>query len=216
MLIAELGLAPATREAWHGAGIRDTEHLRHPAVDLLALPGITGSILYETVRQLHEHHYGLPAYVGASRIMSYTADDLEMLRLRVVEGDSLTEIAETFRLSREGVRQRLRTRFGLSGEPSAARERRRNRLIMAPHLEQMLAIRLRLHVRGLSVSRLLAGFDSGVAGNETRAALRRMEAKGLLTIERERVVPTTALKRAAPNPRLTASGAGGGLERAGR
>ena len=73
MLITELGLAPAIREAWLSAGIRDTDHLRLPAVELLALPGITGSILYETVHQLQEHHSGLPAYAGASRIVASTA-----------------------------------------------------------------------------------------------------------------------------------------------
>lgn len=126
MLIVELRLAPATRAAWYRVGIRDTDHLRRPAVELLALPRITGSILHETTEQLHEHHFGLPAYAGASRIFASTTDDLEILRLRVVERSSLAEIAETFQLSRDGVRQRLPSRFGLSGHsPAPVKQRRR-------------------------------------------------------------------------------------------
>jgi hypothetical protein len=143
VLIAELGLTPETREAWYRAGIRDTDQLRRTAVELLALPGITGSILYETVRRLNEYHLGLPASPHAPRILAPTTDDLEMLRLRVVEGASLLEIGDTFELSRERVRQRLQGRFGLSGEPSAVHDRRGTRGAVGGQLERMIACRLR-------------------------------------------------------------------------
>lgn len=183
MLITELKLAPATRAAWYSAGIRDTDHLRRPAVELLALPGITGGALYETVCQLHEHALGLPAYASAPRILASTVHDLEMLRLRIVDGASLAEIASIHKLSREAVRQRLRNHFGLSGEPPAALDRRQTRHIMGPQLERMIALRLRLSGRGMSSPRLLSGFTNGALGREARAALRRMESKGLLSID---------------------------------
>jgi predicted DNA-binding protein (UPF0251 family) len=52
--------------------------------------------------------------------------DLEMARLRVVEGLTLVEVAERTGVSRERVRQILRARFGISGVPPAAQHRRRS------------------------------------------------------------------------------------------
>lgn len=178
MLIAGLELAPATCAVWYAAGVRDTDHLRRPAVELLALPGITGSILYETVCQLNEHHFGLPADADASRIMAPTTNDLEMLRLRIVDGASLNEIGITCNLSRERVRQRLHQQFGLTGEPPAAMEQRRTRLVTRTEVERMIALRLYRHKQGMPMSRLLAGFTTRASGTEDEPRLRAWRPRG--------------------------------------
>ena len=216
MLIVELELTPATREAWYAAGIRDTEHLRCPAVELLALPGITGSILYETVRQLNEHHLGLPGYADASRIMAPTTNDLEMLRLRIVDGSSLGEIGTVSSLSRERVRQRLHQQFGLTGEPPEAMKRRQTRSIMRVELERVIALRLYRHKQGMSMSRLLAGFTTRASGTEARVVLARLEANGFLVVTSNVVTPTAALLRMANDRQPSRTRRGTGAGRAGR
>jgi hypothetical protein len=193
MLIAGLELAPATRAAWLAVGIRDTDGLRQPAVVLLELPGITGSILYETVCQLNEHHLGLPARASAARIMAPTTNDLEMLRLRVVDGATLKEIGIVSKLSRERVRQRLHQQFGLTGEPPAAMERRRDRLQARAETEQMIALRLLKREQGMPLSHLFSGFKTRAANVRARAAPSRLEARGYLVVESEVVKPTAAL-----------------------
>lgn len=194
MLIAGLELAPATRAVWYAAGIRDTDHLRRPAVELLALPGITGSILYETVCQLNEHQLGLPAYADASRIMAPTTNDLEMLRLRIVEGASLRDTATTFGVSRERVRQILYRHFGMSGEPPAATERRQARFTTRAKVERIIAVRLCQHEQGMTIAQLFNGLAPEPPDAEAQAAVERMKAKGFLTVDGERVMPTATLR----------------------
>jgi hypothetical protein len=216
VLIAGLELTPATRAVWYAAGIRDTEHLRRPADELLALSGITGSILYETVCQLNEHHLGLPAYADAPRIMAPTTNDLEMLRLRIVDGASLNEIGITCNLSRERVRQRLHQQFGLTGEPPAAMEQRRIRPVTRAEVERMIALRLYRRKQGMPMSRLLAGFTTQASGTEAQAALARLEAKGFLVVKSNVVTPTAALLRMANDRQPSRTRRGTGAGRAGR
>jgi hypothetical protein len=193
VLIAGLKLAPATRAAWLAVGIRHTDGLRQPAVALLKLPGITGNILYETVCELNEHHLGLPPHVGAARIMAPTKNDLEMLRLRVIDGATLKEIGIVSKLSRERVRQRLHQQFGLTGEPPAAMEGRRGRLQARAETEQMIALRLCNRTAGIPLSHLFSGFKTRASNTRARVALSSLEAKGYLVVERDVVKPTAVL-----------------------
>lgn len=119
MLIANLGLAPATRRAVQAAGITSVEQLRRSANELLEQ--ITGAELYDVVCCLQAHELGL---LTDRRSSLASESDLEMLRLRVVDGLALREIAVICDRSCERVRQRLNQRFGLSGEPPAAMARR--------------------------------------------------------------------------------------------
>jgi hypothetical protein len=139
MLTSRLGLTPTTRDAWDTLAITETDKLRRSASELLDQPGITGSILYETVCRLHQHHIGLRTYRESSRAPLPTNRDLEMLRLRIVDGASLREIAVTRRLTGERVRQRPHQHFGLAGEPPAAAARRCARSIVAPELERLIS-----------------------------------------------------------------------------
>jgi hypothetical protein len=192
MLIAELGLEPATKRALQAAGIKNTDQLR-PANELLATESITGAVLCNIVSRLHAHDLGLRAN---PRLRRPTENDIEMLRLRVVEGFALRDIATIFDISPERVRQRLHVRFGLSGEPPAALERRlRGR--RRPDWERIVALRLCRAENGLPMAVLLRGLADGLLGIEARAAVGRMKARGLVTVKGTRVIATAALRDAA-------------------
>lgn len=123
MSITELGLALATKRVLHAAGITSIEQLQRPANELLEIEPVTGAVLYSVVRCLHAHKLGL--HTSRRPIEK----DIEMLRLRVVEGLALRDIAVICGLSPGRVRQRLNLRFGLSGESPAVLERRRLRVL---------------------------------------------------------------------------------------
>lgn len=197
MLIGELGVTPATRAALEAAGIAETGQLRRPASELLSMSPITGAVLYETVCRLNELHIGLPSSASATRITTADDRDLEILRLRIVEGASLRDIAAALGVSRERVRQLLYLHFGMSGEPPAASERRRARATTRADLERIIALRLCQHGQGMTIAQLLDGLALGSADTEARAAVERMEGKGFLTVEGERVTPTAILRRMA-------------------
>jgi hypothetical protein len=194
MLIGELGVTPATQGALEAAGIEETDQLRRPANELLSMSPITGAVLYETVRRLNELRIGLPLNASARRITTASDRDLEMLRLRVVEGESLRDIAVAFEVSPERVRQLLYRHFGMSGEPPATIERRRTRFAMRPELERIIALRLCQNEQGMSIVQLLDGLAPSA---EAQATVKRMRGKGFLTVDGERVTPTAALRRMA-------------------
>ena len=196
MLIAELGVAPATKRALRAAGIKNTDQLQRPANELLAVEHVTGAVVYDIGRRLQVHGLGLRTNTDARRCALPTKDDLEMLRLRVVEGLALRDIAAICGVSAERVRQRLNLRFGLSGDPPAALERRRTRVLRRPYWERIIATRLRRAESGLPMAVLLRGFADGPLSGEARAAVGRMEAKGLLTVHTNRVRPTEGLRQA--------------------
>ena len=214
MLISELGLAQAAQSTWEAAGVQHTDELRRPARELLMLPGITGSVLYETVCRLHDHHIFLRA--DGPRVSAPTRLDIEMLRMRIVDGASLREIGTTHDLSGECIRQRLHLQFGLTGEPPAATERRQTRLIMRPELERMIAVRLYRCERGMPMSLLLAGFAIGSIASEARAAVARLESKGFLTVAGDRATPTPLLRRMAYGGTASRTRRGAGSGRTGR
>ncbi len=195
VLISGIGLEAPTRAAWKAAGIANADQLRRPANELIALPCVTGSMVFETVCRLVERDIWCPGKEGASRATAPDDRDLVMLRLRILDGASLGEIGTICGLSREGVRQRLHLQFGLTGEPPAAMERRRIRLTMRPELERMIALRLHNCQPGMSITHLLDGLSDGPWCMEARAAVSRMALKGFLTVEGEHVAPTAALRR---------------------
>ncbi len=196
MLIGELGVTPATQAALEAAGIQETDQLRRPATGLLCMSPITGAVLYETVCRLNEQHIGLPSSASAG-ITTADDRDLEILRLRIVEGASLRDIAVALGVSRERVRQLLYLHFGMSGEPPAAIERRRERFTTRTELERIIALRLCQHEQGMTIAQLLDGLAPDPADTEAQAAVERMKAKGFLTVDGERVAPTATLRHMA-------------------
>lgn len=212
MLIAALGVAPATKRALQAAGIKDTAQLQRTANELLAIESITGAVLYDVTCRLRAHNLGLRA---DSRSGLPSEGDLEMLRLRVVEGLALRDIAASSEISPERVRQRLNRRFGLNGEPPAALERRRLRGQQRPDWERIIALRLCRADAGLAMAVLLRGFADGLLGSEARVAVRRMAMEGLVEIEGDRVFPTAGLRGIASG-RGSSDGARRGTVRCGR
>lgn len=200
MVIAELGLAPGTKRALRAAGVKNIEQLQRPAIELLALPGITGAVLYNVACCLHAHGLGLRTSTNLGQRTLPTEGDLEILRLRVVEGHALRDIGAIRELSPERVRQRLNMRFGLSGDPPAVVQRRRDRVHSRPEWERIIAMRLTRAAAGLPTAVLLRGFADGPLGGEAHAAVGRMKDKGLLTVDGDRVRPTAALRGMSQNP----------------
>jgi ferric-dicitrate binding protein FerR (iron transport regulator) len=92
------------------------------------------------------------------------------------------------------MRQRLHQRFGLSGDPAAVLERRLHRGRPRTDWERIIALRLHRAEGGLAMAVLLRGFADGPFGNEARTAVGRMQAKGLVTIQDNQVIPTPALR----------------------
>ena len=192
VLVSRLGLTPETLASLEGAGIRDTSGLHRRASELLRVPGITGIALYETICRLGMQDVEFPALPGAKRGSALTDRDLEMLHLRIVEGASLGEIGTLCGVSRERVRQLLHERFGLTGEPPAAIARRRTQPTAGQPVERLIAQRLRNREQGMSMSRLLAVFVTTSSTEAALVAVKKMEAKGLLRIEGDRVTLTPA------------------------
>ncbi len=120
--VGELGLSPDTISALTSAAIERVDQLGSATV-MLALPEFSGNALYEVVCALNR--YGLSLPVDRGRVPGDR--DREILRLRVVEGLTLKELARRFKLHAERVRQILSDYFGLTGAPPAAVERRRQR-----------------------------------------------------------------------------------------
>lgn len=216
MLIAELGLAPGTKRALRAAGIKTIDQLQRPANVLLASPLIDGGVLYDVAYRLHAHGLGFRTKTDTRRSALPTEGDLEILRLRVVEGLALREIATICGVSRERVRQILNLRFGLNGDPPAVTERRRLRMVQRPEWERIIALRLSRARDGLLMAVLLRGFAEGTLGGEARAAVARMEAKGLVSVVRDRVRPTAALRSISEGTSSIGTSRGMGSARAGR
>jgi Sigma-70, region 4 len=152
---------------------------------------------------------------GTKRGTLPTHCDLEMLRLRIIDGASLSEIGTIYRLPRERVRQRLHEQFELTGEPPAATARRGTGLTTDQRLERLIALRLHNREHGMSLSRLLAVFVTTSSNKEVLAAVQRMEIKGWLRIKDGCVTPTKVLRRMAWG-RTSRTGRSTGSERTAR
>lgn len=124
MRVDELALSQATHTSLARAGIHDTEHFAEHEVDeLLRRPELSSGVeLYELICELH-HHGLTPFRVRPGAVQ--TERELEIFRLRAVEGLTLAEIAARLDLSRERVRQLLKMHFRLKSKPPAATRRPR-------------------------------------------------------------------------------------------
>ena len=129
MRFSELALSPAARACLEAAGIHDVEQLaRQPLPELIERPEFRNGVeLFELVCELHRH--GLTPFSRRGRHLQ-TAREREILRLRVVKGMTLDELAAIFDLHRERIRQLLRLHFRFVGAPPAARARREQRRML--------------------------------------------------------------------------------------
>lgn len=121
MRVDELVLSQAFLPSLAKAGIHEVEQLAaHPLGELLRRPEFRSGVeLYELICELHRH--GLTPFSRSRRIHSQR--ELEIFRLRAVEGLTLAQIGRRFDINAERVRQLLKLHFGLSGRPPAAKER---------------------------------------------------------------------------------------------
>lgn len=112
--VSELGLSQGTMSALSKEGLTRVDQL-DSAASMLARPEFgRGSELYEIVCALNRHGVSLPT----DRTSRIPGDrDREILRLRIVDGMTLTELGRQFGLNSERIRQILAV-FGLSGNPS--------------------------------------------------------------------------------------------------
>lgn len=121
MRVDELVLSQAFLPSLAKAGIHEVEQLAaHPLGELLRRPEFRSGVeLYELICELHRH--GLTPFSRSRRI--HSERELEIFRLRAVEGLTLAQIGRRFDINAERVRQLLKLHFGLSGRPPAAKRR---------------------------------------------------------------------------------------------
>lgn len=128
MHVDELALSQAALARLTKADIRTVSQLaEHDLGELLDRPKLTSGVeLHELVCALHRH--GLTPFSGRGGHIQ-TDRELEILRLRIVEGLTLAQIGARVRLHPERVRQLLNLHFRLRGSPPAVTRssRARNR-----------------------------------------------------------------------------------------
>jgi DNA-binding XRE family transcriptional regulator len=127
MRLNELGLSPATQRCLRNGGIHTTYRLLdYSCRELIWHSTIGAAELHEVLCRLNQHGMMLPPTPkGISRPPGER--NLEVFRLRVVEGRSLKETGERVGIGHERVRQVLARYFGLRGSPPAVKARRRDR-----------------------------------------------------------------------------------------
>jgi len=124
MHVTELRLSPAALACLRAADIFFADELlEHPVDELIPL-GVGPNELYEVVCRLAEHDLCLPPCRGGRKLRPPKERDLEVFRLRVVEGLTLIEVGERVGLSRARVRQLTRLSFGLGGVVPTVKARR--------------------------------------------------------------------------------------------
>ncbi len=125
MRLSEMGLEPTTLACLRSGGINTTYRLlEHTYRELIWHSEITSEAVYDILRALRRHGMTLkPATNGIERPVNER--NLEVFRLRVVEGHKLREVAERNAIGVERVRQILSGYFGLRGEPPVIKARRR-------------------------------------------------------------------------------------------
>jgi Bacterial RNA polymerase, alpha chain C terminal domain len=94
--ITELGISAAALACLLDAGIDSVPQLTtHPVDDLLKLPHIGATEVCEIATRLHDRDLSLPPCPGGRPIVSYLMyRNLEILRLRLVDGLTLKQIGE--------------------------------------------------------------------------------------------------------------------------
>jgi hypothetical protein len=124
MRVTELALSQAVLPSLAQTGIHEVEQLaEHRTGELLRRPELSSGVeLYELIRELHRH--GLTPFSAYGSHVQ-TERELEIFRLRAVEGLTLTEVGERVGLHRTRVDQLLRLHFHLNEVPPSARGRRR-------------------------------------------------------------------------------------------
>jgi hypothetical protein len=127
MRLSEMGLEPATLACLHRGGINTTYRLlEHTCRELIWHSEITPEALYDVLCALRRHGMTLkPDTKGIERPVNER--NLEVFRLRVIEGRPLKETGERVGIGVERVRQVLAGYFGLRGEPPAVKARRQQR-----------------------------------------------------------------------------------------
>ncbi len=160
--LSELGLEPATLACLRSGGINTTYRLLEQTCrELIWHSEITPEALYDILRALRSRGMTLkPATKGIARPVNER--NLEVFRLRVVEGHSLKETGEQVGIGVERVRQILAAHFGLRGKPPAvkARPHRGDNRSSPPDCDQVgRAIQRLRSVRGLTVDDLAATID---------------------------------------------------------
>ncbi|HEX5308965.1 MAG TPA: helix-turn-helix domain-containing protein [Solirubrobacteraceae bacterium] len=122
MRVNELALSQAFLPSLARAGIHTVEQLAERDLgELLRQPEFRSGVeLYELIRELHRH--GLTPFAAHGSHVQ-TERELQMFRLRAVEGLTLAQIGERFTVKGERVRQLLKLHFGLGGVPPAAKRR---------------------------------------------------------------------------------------------
>lgn len=122
MRVTELALSQAFLPSLAKAGIHETGQLaEYDLGELLRRPEFRSGVeLYELICELHRH--GLrPFSARGSHVQ--TERELEIFRLRAVEGLTLAQIGKRVGVTTERVRQLLKLHFGLGGRTPAAKRR---------------------------------------------------------------------------------------------
>jgi DNA-binding XRE family transcriptional regulator len=159
MRLSEMGLEPATLTCLQRGGINTTYRLlEHTYRELIWHSEITPEALYDILRALRRHGMMLkPHPKGTERPVNER--NLEVFRLRVVEGRLLKDTGEQVGIGHERVRQILAGSFGLRGAPPAvkARPHRNEHQSPPPDCEQVgRAIQRLRSAKGLTVDGLAA------------------------------------------------------------
>jgi DNA-binding XRE family transcriptional regulator len=162
MRLSEMGLEPTTVACLHRGGINTTYRLlEHTYRELIWHSQITPEALYDIIRALRRHDIRLkPHPKGTERPVNER--NLEIFRLRVVEGRLLKDTGEQVGIGFERVRQILAGTFGLRGAPPAvkARPHRSEHQSPPPDCEQVgRAIQRPRSAKGLTVDDLAAAID---------------------------------------------------------
>jgi excisionase family DNA binding protein len=124
MHVIELELSPAALACLRAADIFFVaELLTEPADDLIS-NGVGPNELYEIVARLNERDLSLPPARNAKWRRQPSDRDMEMFRLRLIEGLTLDEVAERLGVSKELVRRLVREAFGLTGTIPTVKARR--------------------------------------------------------------------------------------------
>ncbi len=116
MRLTELGLRPTTLARLRSAGINTTYRLlEHTCRELTWHSEIDATDLYNILRVLNQHGLALKATTKGKTPRPPGERNLEIFRLRVVEGRPLKETGERVGIGVERVRQVLVIYFGLRG-----------------------------------------------------------------------------------------------------
>lgn len=125
MRVIELELTPSALACMRAADLVFVDELVAAPANELIERGFGPHELCEVVRRLAERDLCLPPTPQARKRRVPNERDLEMFRLRMIDGLTLIEVGERIGLSRARVRQLTIEAFGLSGTPPTVKARRR-------------------------------------------------------------------------------------------